>query len=302
MDVVNLHQPSDCVLITAMTFAAPPPSAAAAPEFFVSTQWLEERLQQPDLRIIQVGGEKYYRNNHIPGAVLVPYSNIVERRDQVPGLRPSSEYLADLFGRLGIAIDTRVVAYDLTGGMDAARFLWTLTSMGNDLGRLLDGGLGSWFREQRPMTPVRPVVEAAVFTPRIDTSLEADRQRVIAATAADSPVRLIDTRSPREYLGMTTIGPRGHLAGAVHFDWMRVLVDRNDPRLKPRRELLAMLAEAGVTDLEQEIILYCETGHRAAQTLFMMRQLGFSKVRLYDGSMADWRVQDLPVVAGDAPR
>ena len=269
---------------------------------FVDGAWLEAHLRDPGLRIIQVGGDTYFARQHIPGALLLPYAQLVETREQVPGLRPGPETLAALFGSCGIAVDTRVVAYDLSGGMDASRLVWTLATLGNDRGLVLDGGLSAWFREERPMTGAVPGVAPVVFTPRPNPEWEADLEQVFQATEPGAAVQLVDTRTANEYQGLVVRGPRGHLAGAVHFDWIGALIDRNDPRLRDRDTLRAMLGAAGVDDPGREIILYCETAHRAAQTWLLLRSLGFSRVRLYDGSMAEWRALDLPVVPGNSPR
>lgn len=270
--------------------------------WFVDTDWLQSRLGTPDLRIVQVGGESHYDRMHLPGAVLVSYGAFTVLRDGLPGMRADEEVLTALFGQLGIGPLTGVVAYDLAGGKDAARFIWTLVSMGHAGGvAILDGGLSCWLQEQRPLESQSPVIAPVDFIPAPNDAHEVDREGVLAVIGQPGGVFLLDTRGRNEYVGLTLRPPRGHLRGAVHLDWVEWLVGQQDLRLQSVEALRARLAAIGLTNVEQEVIVYCETGHRAALSWAVLRHLGWSKVCLFDGSMAEWRVYDLPVVYGENP-
>ncbi|MBF0614383.1 MAG: sulfurtransferase [Magnetococcales bacterium] len=270
---------------------------------FVDGNWLQGRLGDPGVRVVQVGGEKDYPRLHLPGAVLVSYGEFTTQRDGLLNMRAEDAVLAALFGRLGIGVDTPVVVYDLSGGTDAGRFAWSLATMGHRGGcALLDGGLPWWYQERRPLDTVIPVVPTVPFQALPDRSWEADREWVEAVTEGEKEGLLLDTRSRNEYMGLTLRAPHGHLAGAIHWDWMESLNGRQDPRLQPLSRLADRLAALGLDDPGREVILYCETAHRAAHTWNVLRHLGWERVRLYDGSMAEWRVYDLPVVAGENPR
>ncbi|MBF0160957.1 MAG: sulfurtransferase [Magnetococcales bacterium] len=272
------------------------------PGLFVDMPWLEAHLSEPDLRIVQIGGEEYFPQFHIPGASLLSYRDLVTIRQGVPGMRADPAALAPLFGQQGISLDTPVLVYDLGGGMDAARAAWTLISLGHPAVALLEGGFGIWFREKRPMQ--------ATFSPRAALSLHLQPNPAWEATAAEvwavaqgqQEALLLDTRTPQEYLGQNSREPRGHIAGARHFNWLDALCGLQDPRLLPEESLRAHFARLGLVDAQQEVMLYCETAHRASHTWVLLRHLGFNRVRLYDGSMAEWRLLGYPVVAGQLPR
>ncbi|MEO5339658.1 MAG: rhodanese-like domain-containing protein [Magnetococcus sp. MYC-9] len=272
------------------------------PALFVDAPWLEQHLHDPALRILQIGGENYYPQFHIPGAHLVSYRDLVTTRDAVPGMRAETGALCTLFGQAGITLDTPVLAYDVGGGMDAARAVWTLASLGHTALAILEGSFGIWYRENRPMQSDRPSVQVSHFQPSPNPAWEATAEDVLEATRAERGVLLLDTRTPQEYQGLTAREPRGHMAGALPFHWVDALRDGNDPRLLATDTLRAAFAERGLLEPQQEVIVYCETGHRASHTWLLLQQLGFSRARLYDGSMAEWRVLGYPVVAGMCPR
>lgn len=265
------------------------------PALFVDAMWLENHLNGPDMRIIQVGGEKYYPQFHVPGASLLSYKSLVTQRDSVPGVRADLPVLSDLFGPLGIGMETPVLAYDLSGGMDAARLVWTLRSLGHTANAMLDGGFGLWYKEKRPIDHAIPPVSPRPFVPNPTSDWEVEAEEVLALCQPGQDTVLLDTRTPNEYHGRVLKGPRGHLAGARHLDWVTTLRHNNDPRIKERAELLALFADAGVETPAQRVVLYCETGHRASQVWLLLRHLGFPHVRLYDGSIAEWRVRGYPV-------
>ncbi len=272
------------------------------PGLFVDTQWLEAHLHSAEFRLLQIGGEKYYPQVHIPGAALLSFKDLITQRDGVPGMRADNGFLAERFSQAGITLDTPLLVYDMGNGMDAARGVWTLASLGHPALAMLDGGLGLWYQENRPLVDSPPPRPTARFLPRPNPEWEATVVQVMAAAQPDQTTLLLDTRTPQEYLGLTVREPRGHIAGARLFNWTDALRGPQDSRLKGQEELLSRLAELGMIDPRQEIIVYCETGYRAAHTWLLLRQLGFSRVRLYDGSIAEWRLLGYPVVAGESPR
>ncbi|MBF0611873.1 MAG: sulfurtransferase [Magnetococcales bacterium] len=277
-------------------------SGKQLPGYFVSTEWLVNHLADEQLRIVQVGGDGFYFQSHIPGAVLLPNNELVTTRDGVPGMRPEPGQMAFVFGRLGIGNRTKVVAYDASGGMDAARLIWTLHSLGHQQGAVLDGGFPIWLKEERVVTNRVSQPEPATFIPQAIPEFEVNWHQVEAISENKQPGILLDTRTWREYVGITLGSPRGHIGGAVHMDWIDSLVSPKEPLLKPLPELEAMLAQVGLTDKRQQVVVYCQTAHRASQTWILLRHLGYTNVRLYDGSIAEWRMLDLPQVMGESPR
>ena len=132
----------------------------AHPESLVSTAWLAERLDSPDLRVVDgtyylpVQGRNAraeYDACHIPGAVFFDIDEIADTTSPLPHMLPSPEKFSSRVRKLGLGDGNRIVIYDQHGLMSAARVWWTFRVFGHRDVAVLDGGLPKWLREGRPI-------------------------------------------------------------------------------------------------------------------------------------------------------
>ena len=78
------------------------------------------------------------------------------------------------------------------------------------------------------------------------------------------------------------------IPGAGLVDWTWHLTTRDGMKvLKSADELVRLFARSGVTR-DKEVIAYCRTGMRSSHTYWVLKLLGYPKVRNYDGSMIEW--------------
>lgn len=286
----------------------------------VSTKWLSENLDHPNLRIVDVrwgpqiddgkgsGIDDYdgYLEAHIPGAVFVPIATeLVDQANPVPDMLIGPKEFEQLIGSLGIDNKTLVVVYDNMGvPVGSARFWWALSYYGHDQVKVLDGGLKQWQLEKRPVSTDIPVVEKAPFSAKPRPDWIASREDVIAATN-DPRTLVIDCLSQEQYSGRENPwGTRaGHIPSAVNVP----AVSNLDPALgsASMTERAKLLEERGgftYADTETianlyksvgrtpggKIITYCGRGYAASCGMLALKTIGHKNVRLYDGSWADW--------------
>ena len=279
----------------------------AEPGRLVTGEWLEQRLGQPGVVVVESDEDVLlYETGHIPGAVKVDWHT--ELNDPVVRDYVDGAGFAALLSRKGISRDDTVVIYGDKNNWWAAYALWVFSLFGHEDVRLLDGGRDKWIREGRPITtdPAdRPTTDYPVVE-RDDSALRAYKDDVLAHLG--SP--LIDVRSPEEYDGSRTSAPAypeegalraGHIPTARSVPWARAVAE--DGGFKTRAELDAIYREdVGLQD-GVPIVAYCRIGERSSHTWFVLKHLlGFEDVRNYDGSWTEWgSAVRVPIVTGSEP-
>jgi thiosulfate/3-mercaptopyruvate sulfurtransferase len=291
----------------------------ANPGRLVSTGWLADHLDHPDLVVVESDEDVLlYETGHIPGAVKVDWH--MDLNDPVTRDYISGEAFARLMDSRGITRDTTVVIYGDNFNWWAAYALWVFSLFGHPDVRLLDGGRKKWVDEGRPMTteapvprpspeagapseagapretgapgeagaPVYPVVE------REDAPIRAYRDDVLRHLEAGG--RLVDVRSPEEYRGEKLHMPDypqegamrgGHIPGARNVPWKRAAND--DGTFRPLDELRAIYLEEVGLAAGEPVVAYCRIGERSSHTWFVLTHLlGLDNVRNYDGSWTEW--------------
>jgi thiosulfate/3-mercaptopyruvate sulfurtransferase len=265
-------------------------------EMLVTTEWLAEHLQDPDLVVLCIGSSReFYEKGHIPGARQITLAAIAITRDGIPNELPAVEKLQQLFAAAGVSNRSRVVLYGERFNLLAARAYFTLDYLGI-AGRaaLLDGGLEKWRAEGRPLSTERPAVRPVELTvnPRPEILVSTDRMK---ALAAQRDVVLIDARPQSEYSGeqlSEEVQHSGHIPGATSLYWMEMLASRENPVLKPEAELRRLYAEAHAQP-GQPLITYCRTGMQSSFDYFVAKYLGYEPA-MYDASFYEWSLKNLP--------
>ncbi|HEX9023994.1 MAG TPA: rhodanese-like domain-containing protein, partial [Geobacteraceae bacterium] len=255
----------------------------------VSTDWLEQNLSNPDLRIVDIRKVEEYRAGHVPGAVTAFYGswaiNVKPLDNQVPEL----EDLQDIIRDAGISEKTMVVVVGkidtIPDQVNAPRVAWTLQYAGIKQAAFLDGGMNKWVSEKKPMaTDVVKVAPTAVSL-NIQKEMMAYKADITAGKA-----QLVDTRLPEFYFGVSKaphVKRPGKIPGAVLLPsaWLF----KKDGTLRDVGEIKAMATGVVGKDTSKDMILYCDSGRLSAGLAYVLTNvLGYKNVHMYDGSLQDW--------------
>lgn len=264
----------------------------------VSTQWLAEHLDAPDVRIVD--GSYYlpheglnpraeYEVQHIPGAVFFDIDEIADTANPLPHMLPPPEKFSSRVRKLGLGDGVRIVVYDQRGIMSAPRVWWTFRFFGHEDIAVLDGGLPKWLREGRPVSdePARPGERH--FTPRVNSLMARDRQQILGNLQSRRE-QVLDARSAGRFAGRDP-EPRpglrgGHIPGSLNLPYTELL-DRETQTFLSPDQLRSRFKAAGV-DMSRPVVTTCGSGITAAVLSLGLHMIGHADVALYDGSWTDW--------------
>jgi thiosulfate/3-mercaptopyruvate sulfurtransferase len=265
-------------------------------EMLVSTDWVAEHLNDPNVRIVESNEDQLlYRSGHIPGAVEIDWIDDLNhpiRRDYLEG-----EAFRELVSRKGISSDTTVVFYGDKSNWWACYALWVFELFGHSNVKIMDGGRLKWQNENRQLTKEVPTYEATDYplVSRNDTENRISRDGVLEFL--EQTGQLVDVRSPGEYTGellhmegYPNEGALrgGHIPGAKSVPWAKAVNPDTACFLDAAALKNIYLNEQGL-DPRKEVVAYCRIGERSSHTWFALKYLlGFDKVRNYDGSWTEW--------------
>ena len=160
---------------------------------------------------------------------------------------------------------------------------------------VLDGGLGVWTAEGRPLSTEPVDRPAKQLTPAPRPELIADRDEVFAAIDKDA-VSIIDALPEASYRGEMTMYDRpGHINGASNTPSTSLLDESG--RYRSHDELAAM--HDG--DRNGRVITYCGGGIAASSNAFVMTRLGFTDVAVYTASLQEWAADPANPMEVDTP-
>ncbi|UTN95067.1 MULTISPECIES: sulfurtransferase [Serratia] len=225
----------------------------------------------------------------IQGAIYFDLdSTFSEPESDLPHTFPSALSIPSLLSGIGIRPDSTVVVYDQQGIYSAPRVWWMLKVMGIEKTYILDGGLPAWLDAGLGISEsyARPKVNR-VCDFDIKPEQIVDKSTVLKNITTPH-FMLIDARPSERFSGRQA-EPRaglrcGHIPGSISIPFSEVL---NNGHYKSPESLAEIFNRNGLND-NDELVFSCGSGVTACIVLLAAYLAGFKKLRIYDGSWAEW--------------
>jgi thiosulfate/3-mercaptopyruvate sulfurtransferase len=266
----------------------------------VSPQWVEEHAADTNVRILDVRQNVYdYFVGHIPNAVHLSDAALRFPLDGYPTQYPELFMISQVFSRAGIKKGDRVVLYsDGDSVLGATMIAYLLERVGHSDIAIVDGGWSA-YSGARKVSQEYPQYKAAPYDALDNRAGRFSIDDVKAALGKDS-VKFIDARPANVYRGEVKTWVRnGHIPGAYSIPWKSLVDEANSHKLKPLEQLRTVFSAKGFKETD-DIVVYCGTSREASIEYFVLKHLlKFPKVRLYEGSWAEYSNHpQLPVETG----
>lgn len=268
---------------------------------FTSKPVFKKDKKTGKLKLVKVGG-------HIPGAALVNYKKLRDKqkigKNVVTRMLVGKDVFSSLMQEAGVNKDSVIVIIskgendgDVTG---ATRLYWQLKYYGHDNMAILNGGMGQWLKDKRKISITAEKVKKGNWVATAERKEILATSEDVAAAVESKNAQLMDTRPLSLYMGTwrkkSYVYADGHIPGAKSFPNELLTQPKAPAKFVATRELKSMAESLGF-DTSKQTITYCNSGHLATGSWFVMSELlGNKNTKMYDGSMHQWTLEKRPTV------
>jgi len=228
-------------------------------------------IRKEGVRVVDVRKTEEYQQEHIPNAVSLPLSRLLEN-DTPPSI-------LDILQNLGISDKMPVVIYDNTFGALAARVAWSFQYVGHANTALLEMTFNQWKNlglETETKINSFPLKKHSLI---INHRIHADASYVEAAKEEPNKI-LVDSRERLNFL-------TEHIPKAKNIPY--TMLRSNGSILRSPEDIKRYIENRGIS-IDAEIITYCgSVGTLSGLTYYALKVAGIVNVKLYSKSFREWK-------------
>lgn len=254
----------------------------------VSSKWLYEQLNNPNLIVLHAGLEKIQPDTiSIKNAQYFDIKNVFSNTDSnFPNSFPSDKKFQQNCQKLGINTDSIIVIYDEKGIYSSPRVWWMLKTMGHKNVAILNGGLPNWVLKNYP-TSTSFIVKEKNGDFKVEKKSENIRDfKFLKENIKIASNQVIDARSSDRFNGLTKESRKGlrsgHIPNSINIPFHEVL---KNGEMKSETELKVIFKKLSS---DSRVIFSCGSGITACILLLAAEQIKHNKMSIYDGSWTEW--------------
>lgn len=251
------------------------------------------QIRVDDAVFLDARSREQFRAERVYGARHVPVDALTAQRETNTGLVPDVDALADVFSESGVSGDEDVVIYGESVGSRVTRVAFALEYLGHSGSiAILNGGYDTWTGRVGTGTRSPPRTDYAPNPPETELAVTRDWLAERVGTFNGDGPGLVDVRAPEAYLAAKASGEldasnrrHGHLPGAIDVHWVGNV---NGRTLTDPATLASLYFDAAGLEQDGTIVVYGQENVNPTNTWLVLRALGATDVRLYDGGFAEW--------------
>ena len=283
------------------------------PEAIVSCEWLNKNINNLDIRaydcttylhyrdedpslpyIVESGRIKYNLSN-IPNSSFLDLQYQLSDQESIYRFTlPSLDKLAASFEKLGVGNPFHIILYSRNGSQWSARLWWMLRAVGFDKVSILDGGFNEWERLGFITSNVNFSFPASNFTflPRDDIFVNKD---TVKDAINDNGTKILNSLTSDIHSGNNLrYWRRWRIPNSLNIPFHELL-DSKSGKFKNIKELSKLFFDKNIFK-NQKVLNYCGGWIAASLEAFILYQLGFQNIMIYDNSLSEWaKDENLPI-------
>ena len=255
------------------------------------TTYLHYRDNDPSLPYVVESGREEYEKSHIPNSSYIDLqSDLSDKDSPYRFTMPDLTVLSENFKKVGIGEDFHIVLYSRNGTQWSARIWWMLRSVGVDNVSILDGGFNEWVRLGLPTSDKILTFPRSNFKFKPRNEIFIDKEPVIKALE-DKNTKILNSLTEDIHKGQNPrYGRPGRIPNSLNIPFHK-LIDPETGKFLEAEELLEIFQKNKI-GFENEIINYCGGGIAASLEAFVLYQLGYKNLKIYDNSLSEWAIDE----------